>query len=222
MAPPVRLILDSHPHLGWGNVELSYSPGITGAGLEVSVEQADLEPRDHLPLASALGLKAVPQHLTNLTVLMTACCVTECLSTATGISAFSRYLCRVRPFKLLILQPQQMCPPHPAWLPGLISICLYWSVHVGACTCMRVQVWSVCRKAKVNSVSFLSCFPPYLLRQGLLLNLELVSSPRLAEQLAPEVLLLPSPQHWDCRCVAPGWFILVLGVDLDPWICQLT
>lgn len=86
MAPPVRLILDSHPYLGWGKVEfLSYSPRITGAVLEVSVEPADLEPRDHLPLASALGLKAVPQHLTSLTVVMTACSVAECLSTAIGI-----------------------------------------------------------------------------------------------------------------------------------------
>lgn len=89
--PTCILILDSHPHLGWDKVEfLSYSPSITGAVLEVSVEQADLEPRDHLPLASALGLKAVPQHLTSLSVVMKACSVADCLSTAIGISAFSR------------------------------------------------------------------------------------------------------------------------------------
>lgn len=72
-----------------------------------------------------------------------------------------------------------------AWL--FLCVCVH--VHVGVCTCAyRLKYGCLWRPEVVLSV-FLGHSLPYFLQQGVLLNLELMDSARLAGQWATGVCL---------------------------------
>lgn len=87
---------------------------------------------------------------------------------------------------------------------GRMCVSVWWGVCGGVCVaypysygCSCVHI---CRDQRFTSDVFLSCSPPYVLRQGLSLNLERKDSTRLPHQQTqrPSCLCLPNTRTSTC------------------------
>lgn len=96
----------------------------------------------------------------------------------------------------------------------LYSICRKCVICI--CVCARANVYTQALISKFDTSAFLECLPPYFLRQGLSLNLELTNSTNLAGSASPSdlsLLCLFSSRFTEMYCCM-GLCTRVLGIQL--------
>lgn len=90
-----------------------------------------------------------------------------------------------------------------------VCVCMCWCVW--PCLFLYLCVWQgvggicvvACRAKGQPWVSFLKCYPPWFLRQGFSLCLELADWAKSPCQQATEILLSLPPQYWDYKDAPP-------------------